>query len=251
MTTDKVLDKLAKMKAAQEGEAAIGNQAAADAFAAAINRMLLQHELSIEDIKIKTDDDPIVELLVDLKKYNVPFVRTRVGWQEAIARIVANAHMCQFLVSTGTNYITFVGTKSHTAVAEYAYGVLVDSAARLSWNARNEWWKKECGGVHLKSGNFRGAWLAGFVERIAQRFDEARRQEVREAPIGSSQALMRIDQALVRAKQHIAEKYTRKVAPTAMRGGNYEGRMAGRAAADKMAIGRKGVHGSGPAKQIR
>ena len=64
MTTSRILDKLSKLRAAAEGEAALGNAAAAEAFASTINRMLLQHELSMEDIpQSGVNDEPIVELI--------------------------------------------------------------------------------------------------------------------------------------------------------------------------------------------
>lgn len=243
MTADKILDKLSKLKAAQEGEAKLGNAAAAEAFAEMINRMLIQHELSAVDIPVGgVKDDPIVELLVDSKVHGIKFSSRRIGWQEALARIVGEAHLCKFLVRTGTNYITFVGTKSHATVAEYAYGVLVASADRMSIEARAEWWRTECGGKHLESGNFRAAWINGFVGRIAERFRDARMAEVK-AATDSSTALVRLSNALTRAQEHIKAKHKGKAASTQMASGCYEGRMAGRAAADRVALGRKGVEG--------
>ncbi len=241
---EKILDRLAKLKAAAEGEAKVGNAEAADAFATAINRLLLQHELSEADIPLNVvKEEPIVELLVNAGQFGIEFRRMRCGWQEALARIVAEAHLCKYLVTSGTNNITFVGTLAHVTVAEYAYGVLASAADRMSMAAREEWWKDECGGRHLASGNFRAAWLMGFVERIAQRFLEARVVEVR-AAANSSQALMRLDNALVRVQAYIGEKYKKKAPATAMRGGSSAGREAGRKAADAMPLGQKGIRTS-------
>lgn len=252
MTTDKILDKLSKLKAAQESEAKIGNTAAAESFAAMINSMLLKHELSMEEIPQGgvAQDEPIVELMVDLSSHGIKQVRVRLGWQEALARIVAKAHLCKHLISKGSNRIWFVGTKSNTTVAEYAYGVLASAADRMSMAAREEWWRKECGGQHLASGNYRAAWLHGFIERISERFDEARRQEVR-ATGDASTALIRLNNALVRAQSYVSENYKKKAIPAAsMSTGNWDGRAAGRAAADKMAIGRKGVEAGSSSRQI-
>lgn len=250
MTADRVLDKLSKLRAARDGEAHLGNSAAAEAFAEAINRLLLQHELSEVDIPIGGTEEPIVELRVNLESHGIKRSRVRVGWQEALARVVAPAHLCKFLVTRGTNFITFVGTKSHTTVAEYAYGVLAASANRMSMEAREEWWRTECGGRHLESGNFRAAWLTGFIERIGERFDEARKKEVAAAP-SSSTALVKLEGALVRAKQYVDEKYKKKSIPSATMGtGNFDGYVAGRKAANDVALGRKGV-GQGTQKVIR
>jgi len=251
MTTDKVLDKLSKLKAMAEGEAKIGNAAAAEAFAEAINRLLLQHELSATDIPTRAAaEEPIVELRVDLSAFGVKRTGVRVGWQEALARVVADAHLCKFLVTRGSNTITFVGTHAHVAVAEYAFGVLTSSADRMSMAARVQWWKDSCGGQHLASGNFRAAWLTGFIERIAERFAEARRSEVR-ATGNTSTALIRLEGALVRAQAYVDDKFGKKTIHSAKLGvGSWEGRKAGRAAADKIQLGQKGVGTSG-AKLLR
>lgn len=251
MTTDKVLDKLSKLKAMQESEEAIGNAAAAEAFASMINTMLLKHELSMVDIPgVATQEEPIVEVSVNLESYNIKKSRVRIGWQETLAYVVAKAHLCKFLVSAGTNKIWFVGTKSNATVAEYAFGVLASAADRMSMGAREQWWKDECGGVHLKSGNYRASWLTGFIERIAERFEEAKRVEV-QATGNPGTALIRLDQALVRAADYVKEKYKKKTASLSGLGiGSSDGYGAGRAAADRMALNKGLGANSGP-KQIR
>jgi hypothetical protein len=241
MTQDKILDRLAKMKALQEGEAAIGNVAAAESFAAMINAMLLRHELSVEDIPLRAEDDPIIEQVIDPTAYGLKFSRTRIGWQEVLAAIVADAHLCKLLVHQGSNFVTFIGTKSHVAVAEHAYGVLVSAADRMSMAARNEWWRTECGGRHLASGNYRASWLRGFIVRINERLTESRRREVEQAACSTSTALIRIDQALTRAQQYVDERYKRKAAAVRIGHGNRQAERDGRAAADAMKIGQRGV----------
>lgn len=248
--SEKILDKLSKLKSAREGEAALGNSAAAEAFAGAINRLLLQHELSEADIPIGgVRDEPIVEQMVDFSAYGIKYSRVRIGWQEALARIVAPAHLCKFLVTSGSNYITFVGTHEHVVVAEYAYGMLCAAADRMSMAAREQWWKDECGGQHLKSDGFRGSWLTGFIGRIGERFKEARRSEVA-AAANSSTALMRLEGALARAAKHVDEKYKRKTPSASIGGNNMEGYRAGRKAADGIALGQRGV-GTSDRKRIQ
>lgn len=259
---EKIIAKVVKMQAARDGEAALGNSEAAEAFATAINRMLNDHELSPSDIDYArgADRDPVIEIPVDLKKYNIETKKSRVAWQETLARVVAKAHLCTFLIRTGSNTIIFVGTKSHATVAEYAFGTLVPAAEKMSLAARHIYWRemrvkynvpanKSISGIKEMFG-FREAWLDSFIRRIGERFDEARSAAVAEAPIGSTQALIRLDGALIKTRKYIDDKFTskRRVAALNSRGTNHsEGRERGRAAADQMAIGRKGVAGnSGP-----
>ena len=251
MTQEKILDKLSKLRAARDGEAKLGNSAAAEAFAGMINRMLLEHELSEIDIPLRgNNEEPIIELLVDLRAHGIKFSKSRIGWQETLAQVVARAHLTKILVTQGTNYITFVGTKSHATVAEYAYGVLVNAADRMSVEARQKYWNENRYKPDFDSGNYRAAWLSGFIQRIAERFDEARRTEVAAlGPASTGTALIRLDQQLVRAQDYIKAKAgMRNVREARMSSGISVGREAGRRAADNMAIGRKGINGGGPVK---
>lgn len=254
MTTNKILDKLAKLKASRDGEAAIGNQAAAEAFAEAINRLLLQHELSEADIPDATaKDEPIVELWTtpdELRANGVKYGRVRQGWQEALARRVAAAHLCRFLVTTGSNTITFVGTEAHAQCAKYAYLVLAGAASRMSVEARDAYWREHRDEPDFKSGNFRAAWLKGFIERIGERFDEARRKEVAAAGVSTSTALVCLNRAIVRADAYVKDKYKRHVHAPTFRGGISTGYHEGRRAADRMKIGQRGVDAGSSVKKL-
>jgi hypothetical protein len=252
---EKVLRKLVKMQAQRQSEAEIGNTAAAEAFASAINRMLIEHELNPNDIDYArtADNDPVIELRVDLVKYGIDKVKRRTAWQESLARIVAKAHLCSFLLRPGSNSIWFVGTKSHATVAEYVYGTLVPAAAKMAHKEYCDYWwdcRDRLGNSKL-AGGFKGAWLDAFVQRIAERFEEARAAAVKEAdatlPVGSnSTALVRLNGALVRVNKYIDDKFKSKSAASSLKynaSANSEGSRRGRAAADKMVIGRRGVTG--------
>lgn len=259
---EKTLRKLVKMQQSRDGEAKLGNLAAAEAFAAAINRMLVENELNPSDIDYArtADDDPVIELMCDLSKYAIDKKKQRVAWQEALARIVAKSHLCTFLLRPGSNQIWFVGTKSHATVAEYVYGTLIPIANTMSIKEKYKY-GHECFARdgHWKGVNgFREAWLDAFVRRIAERFDDARKAAVAEAvvdlPAGSeSQALMRLDGALIRVQKYIDNKFKSRRSSASMlssgRSNNAEGSKRGRAAADAMTIGRRGV-ASGATKKL-
>jgi hypothetical protein len=255
---EKVLARLVKMQASRDGEAVLGNSEAAEAFAAAINRMLLEHELSPSDIDYAraTDKDPVIEIQAKLLTYGIDVKKQRIAWQESLARIVAKAHLCTFLIRRGSNEIFFVGTKSHATVAEYAYGTLVPAAEKMSTKAKyaygHECFKRD---GHWKGVNgFREAWLAAFIDRIGERFEEARRAAVATAPEGSSVALMRLDGALIKARKYTDDKFQGRRGVSALNSmrvnSNLEGGRRGRAAADAMTIGRRGVSGASDRKRI-
>lgn len=243
---DRLLDKLAKLKATQEGEAKLGNTAAAEAFAAAINRLLLEHELSMEEVQsyAERDTDPIVRVGLDFDAHGIERSRRRSDWQQTLAMVVAEAHLCKILVAAGSNRIWFVGTKAHATVAEYAYGTLVPLAIRLADKAYYDYHmglRREGKDIRLARG-FRPVWLTSFVARIAQRF-WAMRKEVTTATGNETQALMRLDNQLARVNREL-EKV--KKIPAMGRNDRYhaEGARQGREAADRVPLGQKGVERS-------
>lgn len=249
--TEKVLDKLAKLKKAAESEAHLGNTAAAEAFAEAINRLLIQHELSAQDIPSGVQpDEPIIKLQFDHSTYGIKPVSTRVGWQEILAIIVAEAHLCKILVHTRSNHITFVGTHVHTVYAAHAYGVLVSAATRMSKEARDAYWREKRNDPNFIAGNYRAAWLTGFIGRIQQRLAAARAAEVQASGVAQSTALVRLDQALVRAQEFLDQGKYKQSAPVHLQDGCYEGRVAGWKAADAIPLGQKGVETTGTQKRI-
>lgn len=249
---EKVLRKLVKMKAQQESEAKIGNSEAADAFAGMINKMLLENELRPSDIDYARAnlDDPVVEIPSDLLRYGMPVRKMRSAWQESLARVVAKAHLCSFLIIPRSNIIVFVGTKSHATVAEYAYGVLVAAAEKIAdteWTAHYRLCEKE--GDTKKARGFRQSWLRAFVRRISERFEEELKSALRTSILetgSTGTALMRIDNSMIKVQTYIDDKFKgkkkRKADPlNGYKDHNSEGAVWGRAAADRMTLGRRGI----------
>ena len=98
---NKIMDRLIKLQAQRDGEAEIGNLEASEAFAGMINKMLIEHELNPSDIDYAraADRDPVIEIRCDLAKYGVDKKKSRIAWQEQLARIVSHANLCKFLVA--------------------------------------------------------------------------------------------------------------------------------------------------------
>lgn len=254
----KILDKLAKMKAQAQGEAQLGNEAAAEAFAEAFNRMLLKHELSEADVDRHTGktDEPIVTVITDWKRHWRPGDRAskfatgnkRIPWQEELARVIAKAHLCRFLVDVQTfggitretDTIWFVGTKANAETAEFVYTTLVLAASDMA-RADERRYRKEFKNWDRRSRrsemkDYKESWLMGFVFRMGERFDEIKKKVVQEDSSGT--ALMRLDQALVRVGQWMEKQNTKTVksAESDIQL-NAAGHLAGIRAANKMPLG--------------
>lgn len=255
----KVIDKVIKLRAAAESENKLGNIDAAESFAAAINRLMLEHEINQSDLEFgkAQSDEPVVEVHYCPSQHGAKAKKQRIAWQEKLASIVANAHLCRLLVREGSNVVTFVGQSSHATIAEYAYALLLPIAEKVATQEYDKYWlqvKKRDGHTHAASG-FRGAWLDAFCTRIRERLEETKQaflQHEVHSDEARSNALVRLNQSLVKVKAYMDNRFRggSKYA-SALNGGrknHADGRAWGRAAADRMTLGRRGVVGAASPK---
>jgi hypothetical protein len=211
MTQAKLLDKLAKMKAMAEGAAAIGSEAEAQAFANALQRMLIEHKLKMTDIEFAAQDkeQPIVQRRMDADKYDFRERKARIRWIEQLGCIVADAHFCKMLLHGNSTRYSFVGREEDIAVAEYLFITLYRAAEKISEREygkyRNSQRKKmiQALGDEGRRGKmphaygFKESFLEAFVSRLKHRLEEE------QARHDSSTALMRINQSLAKVKQYV------------------------------------------------
>lgn len=237
MTTEKVLDRLQKMKAMAEGAKAIGSEQEAQAFADMLQKLLLDHKLQMSDLEFQKmeAEQPVEQHTIDQFKHGMKFKNKRVEWQETLAQIVADAHFCRIMVTERTNLITLIGRAEDIAVSEYLFVTLcraLDKIADLElWKYRYEQIKTygKRGGPAAKG--FRASFVNAFLGRLRQRFAEQRAARVN----GQSTALTRIDKSTKAVNDYInnlncstAKDISRSVKFHA------EGVKRGRDAADKI-----------------
>lgn len=159
------------------------------------------------------------------------------------------ANCCRIVVQTRSNNVWFVGTEAHARIAEFTYVTLVRAAEQLATEAYDAFFK-ECrlDGDVTRARGFRSAWLRSFVYRISERLQESRRQtiesaaalapEAQRADITQS-ALVRLDRAKKRVDDFIENEYKKKASAIMGRDSWHdEGSRRGRAAADRVQIGK-------------
>jgi hypothetical protein len=212
MTTEKLLSKLAKMKAMAEGAKAIGSEAEAQAFANALQRMLIEHKLKMTDIEFAEQDkeQPVISRKMDAAKYGFRIRRTRIRWIEHLAIVVADANFCKLLLHGSSTIYSFVGREEDIAVAEYLFVTLYRAAEKISMKEyeryRHQQRKRmiQTYGEEGKHGSmrhafgFRESFLEAFCTRLKTRFDEETKRQG-----DGSQALMRINQSLAAVNKFV------------------------------------------------
>lgn len=201
---EKAVDRAAKLKAMMESAAKIGSEAEAQAFAAAVSRLMLEHDLSEAEISQVHTDEPIEEIEVDREMFGLGRKKARIGWNEVLASIVAEAHLCKFLVLRKTNRIWFIGTKKHADVACYMYATLVRLLDHMATSSYNRYCKDvfERDGSMRAARGYRNSFITGFIGRLKSRYTEERKKVVHEAPQGQSLALVHISKEMTRVEDH-------------------------------------------------
>lgn len=248
----RILVKLAKLKQVQEGEAAIGNTEAAETFAATMNRLMMEYELSSQDIAAvgqASVDEPIIELRADYDANGLRSKNKRSAWMESLASIVARANMCKILVAKGSNVVWFVGTKSHAQTAEYTFITLARAAIKMARaeELRFRYQVKKEDGNTRRAYGFTTSWLNGFIRRVDERLYSTRQEVVKahaqETGMDVSQALVCLNTPARRVEEYLNGRFRNRGGASSLRGRaahNAAGREAGRAAADRISLN-KGV----------
>lgn len=267
--TDKLIDKLGKLKRHAESAKQIGNEAEAQAFADMFQRLVLANKIDVSEIDFEEQEreEPVGLHYIDYKKYGMELKRRRLEWLQSLGHVVAEAHFCRILVHPGSSRLTLVGRKGDCEVAEYVLVTLQRAAEKMAKRAYYKYWFElfeictRCGGQKTghttahgfvssthKAAGFKASWLDSFVTRLAQRYHEQR-----QGYTGTSTALVRVNRAEKAVVEWI-ETNVKKSLPglTRNRRWNEEGRQQGRKAADDLDLGApKAVRGQDRPKLAR
>lgn len=254
-TTEKILDKLRKMKAHAESAEAIGNLNEAQAFAEAMQRMMLEHDLSLTDLQFSEEmDEPVKINPVHYSQHGgARVVKARVRWMENLAAIVAQAHFCQILTESRSSAVSLIGRPSDALPAEFMIVTLTRLLDKMSHRAWWVEWEKRGGKASKQADRavrgtmlgFRTGYLEAFTRRLRQRYnDERRAANHATLPAGStSTALVRLNRKQLDVEdfvkaQHQNGSFVKSSALTRGldRAGHAEGWRQGTKAADDVRL---------------
>lgn len=243
--SERIIDKVRKLQAHADSAAEIGSEEEAQAFAAKVQELLTAYKLSAHDVG--RPDAPKEDINttyfgwtdIGLKVRNV-----RVGWAERLARNVAHAYYCEFVISSYGGRIGFyVGRETDREVAVFMFITLARFLDKIAnkegklhhlqqWKAAGSpanWSLPE----HLSG--FRAGFRMGFINRLWERFEDEVRPKVDPAANTHTQAivLLRRD-ALAKAKDWMKDNLTLHRCSSVGLGdtSNADGQARGRAAAD-------------------
>lgn len=225
MIREKALDRAAKLQAQMESETQLGNRDAAQAFAAMVSRLVLEHALEADEIAARRDagitppEEPIVTLPVNLRRLGLAPARSRNAHLERLSHAISRAHLCKFLVQSGSNSITFVGTERATEACEYVLAAMWRALRQLTAEGRKQARRDN---PRLSLRGYNETFRESFIDALGVRYRQEQaavvvetdaRETVERMAAGmpdtpaASTALMRIDRQMQRVKSYVDGRY--------------------------------------------
>lgn len=202
----KIIDRVLKLKNQAE-DAAGTTEHEAQAFAAAMQRMMVQHKIHEDELRLagelKTAPEPVIENWFRGKVCNDPsrpegaYHANRIEWIEELASTVAHAHYCKIMVGTGSSKllkmyeedfaaglcaeaklqmwcssVCFVGRKSDAEAALAAFVMMQGFMVAIGRKAYFEAYGKHLRGEAPWQRGFYRSWMLGFSARLRERYEE-------------------------------------------------------------------------------
>lgn len=177
---DKILEKLRKLMNLKESATALGNESEANAAAAGITRLLMEYNLTENDIPEQEKlENPIVSEEIPFK------ISTNGRWYSDLISVVCEYNMCRSLIISKFNNgrmkrseFEIIGRKKNVEVVLYLISFL--SHQFIAIGKRNyEEYKHDCIWKYGKSPKslimYLKSFLYGCVIGLSEKFDESKR----------------------------------------------------------------------------
>lgn len=165
--------KIAKLISKEESSRQLGNLAEAEAFAAKIQELLLQYELSMEDFKkANTETTDVNKEKVDITHLMSSHEGT---WIYKLYAACSPTNFCHVIMpyKWDYNYLTLIGTEINREFVHYMVNQLVSKIRQLSRNSFKEYKGPDKRNTYIRS--FLIGAVAGIRERLNKDREEARK----------------------------------------------------------------------------
>lgn len=211
---EKIIERVRKLHAKAVSCREIGSDAEAETFAAAVQKMLALHKLSMSEIEVAAEerDEPVGEHAMTFEGGRA------VQWRNIFAQAVATAHYCRVYYIPNSANIMLVGRKSDRAQAEYVFRTLLAYAERA-----------EAASARIRGGRgHRANFMLGFATKIAERY-RIEEQQFRDEIAATGTSLVRLDDAKRAVDAYMQRKHLRRASvQTRLNAGAYgAGQIAG------------------------
>lgn len=199
---EKLIDRIMKMYRKAESTRQLGNEAEANIFMDAVQKLLAKHKLEMSDIELAAQEkeDPVKYHIFDPARFGFTRKKRNILWYELLAAAVARAHFCELIPVHKSNRIILIGRRQDRQVAEFMIITLTRLAEQWADKAYvKRFYEAQAEGDVTQARGYRGMWLMGFADRVYERYEEMKKvREVEHANNPHALMIIRKENALVK-----------------------------------------------------
>lgn len=223
---DAIMSKIKKLKAMYEGAKKIGSENEAATAAALLNKLLLQYNLSMDELDLsEKPKDPILDEVISGFEYK------SIGgeWENRLTNVLCRHNLCQSYVYGGSyKRLLIVGRKENLELVKWLLSMLKERYVAFSKEAYKAY--KESSDykyTRYSKDRFQRSYLLGCAEGLDAKLTEERKREERE----DEKFAVQVNALVVQNKGAITTYVTEKFGKTGHRTGGhanaYSARKAG------------------------
>lgn len=223
---DAIMSKIKKLKAMYEGAKKIGSENEAATAAALLNKLLLQYNLSMDELDLsEKPKDPILDEVISGFEYK------SIGgeWENRLTNVLCRHNLCQSYVYGGSyKRLLIVGRKENLELVKWLLSMLKERYVAFSKEAYKVY--KESSDykyTRYSKDRFQRSYLLGCAEGLDAKLTEERKREERE----DEKFAVQVNALVVQNNGAITTYVTEKFGKTGHRTGGhanaYSARKAG------------------------
>ena len=203
---DKIMSKIKKLKALYEGAKQIGSEGEAANAAALLNKLLLQYNLSMEEIDLsEKPQDPINHEVISGFEYK------SIGgeWENRLTSVLCRHNLCHCYVY-GSSYkrLLIVGRQENKELVKWMLSMLKERYVSFSKTAYKEYKESpEYRYTRYSKDRFQRSYLLGCAEGLDAKLTEERRREEKEDQKFATQVNALVVQSDGALKAYVAEQF--------------------------------------------
>ncbi len=203
---DAIMSKIKKLKAMYEGAKKIGSEGEAQAAAALLNKLLLQYNLSMDELDLSDKPkDPIGHEVISGYEYK------SIGgeWENRLTNVLCRHNLCQSYVY-GSSYkrLLIVGTKENLELVKWMLAMLKEryvAFSKVAYKAYKESYDYRY--TRYSKDRFQRSYLLGCAEGLDAKLNEEREREKKEDVKFATQVTALVVQTDGALKNYVAEQF--------------------------------------------
>lgn len=224
---DDIMSKIKKLKALYEGAKKIGSENEAAVAAAMLNKLLLQYNLTIEEVDLsERPEDPINHEVISGFEYK------SIGgeWENRLTNVLCKHNLCHSYVY-GSSYkrLLIVGKRENMELVKWLLAMLKERYVAFSKIAYKEYKESpDYRYTRYSKDRFQRSYLLGCAEGLDEKLTAEREREKKEDQTFAAQVNALVVQSDGALKAYVAEQFGKTGHRTGGHTTAYSARQAGR-----------------------